>query len=162
MKLDEMSDNVIWCLKEMVNNPWSGTILENYYTLNPASKGSKGESIVSEMLKSLNYKVKPRENTGHDRIVNNVKTEIKFALAVERNNDFKCIFNHIGMAKDWDEIILCCINGNMEVKMVSFTKKNFPIELCSRQQGGNSSKNDDFMCCDGYKLLEHKNAKILF
>jgi hypothetical protein len=162
MKLNEMNSNVIDCLEGMVNNPWSGTILEGYYTLSPASKGSKGENIVSEILKSLNYKVEPRENKGHDRIINDIKTEIKFALAVERNNDFKCIFNHIGMEKDWNEIILCCVNGDMEVKMVSFTKENFPIELCARQQGGKAGSNDDFMCCYGHKLLEHENAKILF
>lgn len=162
MRLNEMSNNVIGCLKEIANNPWAGTLLEGYYALNPASKGSKGESIVSEILKSLDYKVEPRKNKGHDRIVNDIKTEIKFALAVEKNNDFKCIFNHIGMEKDWDEIILCCVNGDMEVKMVSFTKENFPIELCTRQQGGKTGSNDDFMCCYGHKLLEHENAKILF
>ena len=80
---------------------------------------------------------------------------------IEKNYNFKCIFNHIGMEKDWDEIILCCINGDLKIKMVSFTKENFPINLCARQQGGNSGKNDDFMCANGHKLLEHENAHIL-
>ena len=161
MKLNEMDSNVINYLENLKNNPWEGTILEGYYALNPASKGSKGESIVSEILKSLNYDVKDRKNAGHDRIINGVKTEIKFALAIEKNYNFKCIFNHIGMEKDWDEIILCCINGDLKIKMVSFTKENFPINLCARQQGGNSGKNDDFMCANGHKLLEHENAHIL-
>lgn len=161
MKLNDIGGNVNTYLNALPKNPWSGTILEDYYALNPASKGSRGESIVSEILKTHNCDVQPRLNAGHDRIVNGVKTEIKFALAVERNCDFKCIFNHIGMEKDWEEIILCCVNGDLEVKMVSFTKENFPIELCSRQQGGKFSANDDYMSSDGRSLLEHENAKIL-
>ena len=163
MKLNSMSSNVVNYLEGLAYNPWNGTILEGYYALNPASKGSKGERAVEEILKELGYSVKPRKNAGHDRIINGVKTEIKFALAVNRNNNFQCIFNHIGMEKDWDEIILCCVNGDMEIRMVSFTKDNLPLELCSHQQGGRNGSNDDFMCnaTNSYDLLYHENAKVL-
>ena len=85
------------------------------------------------------------------------------ALAAALGAD-ACIFNHIGMEKDWDEIILCCVNGDMEIRMVSFTKDNFPLELCSRQQGGKSGGNDDFMCNanNSFDLLHHEDAKVLF
>ena len=164
MKLTEMGPNVVNYLEGLANNPWEGTILEGYYALNPASKGSKGEQTVEEILKQLGHEVKSRCNPGHDRVVNGVKTEIKFALAVNRNENFQCIFNHIGMEKDWDEIILCCVNGDLEIRMVSFTKDNFPLDLCSRQQGGSSSSNDDFMCnaTNSYSILFHEDAKILF
>lgn len=164
MKLNDMSSNVVNYLESLAYNPWNGTILEGYYALNPASKGSKGEQAVEEILKQLGYTVQRRANAGHDRIVNGVKTEIKFALAVNRNESFQCIFNHIGMSKDWDEIILCCINGDMEIRMVSFSKENFPLELCSKQQGGRNSDNDDYMCnaTNSYDLLYHENAKVLF
>ena len=162
MKLTDMGTNVTNYLNSLANNPWEGTIMEGYYALNPASKGSKGESVVEEILKSLGHTVKPRKNAGHDRIVNGVKTEIKFALAVERNCDYRCMFNHIGMEKDWDEIILCCVNGDLDIKMVSFTKEDFPIDLCSRQQGGNSSSNDDFMCnsTNSCALMANEKAKV--
>ena len=164
MKLSNMSSNVVNYLEGLAYNPWTGTILEGYYALNPASKGSKGEQAVEEMLKQLGYDVQRRKNAGHDRVINGVKTEIKFALAVNRNENFQCIFNHIGMEKDWDEIILCCVNGDMEIRMVSFTKDNFPLELCSRQQGGKSGGNDDFMCNanNSFDLLHHEDAKVLF
>jgi hypothetical protein len=164
MKLSNMSSNVVNYLEGLAYNPWAGTILEGYYALNPASKGSKGEQAVEEMLKQLGYDVQRRKNAGHDRVINGVKTEIKFALAVNRNENFQCIFNHIGMEKDWDEIILCCVNGDMEIRMVSFTKDNFPLELCSRQQGGKSGGNDDFMCNanNSFDLLYHEDAKVLF
>jgi hypothetical protein len=163
MKLNNMSSNVTNYLEGLAYNPWNGTILEGYYALNPASKGSKGEQAVEEILKQLGYNVQRRKNAGHDRIVNGVKTEIKFALAVNRNNEYQCIFNHIGMNKDWDEIILCCVNGDMEIRMISFTKNTFPIDLCSRQQGGKDGGNDDFMCNanNSYNLLYHENAKVL-
>lgn len=164
MKLNNMSSNVVSYLEGLGYNPWGGTILEGYYALNPASKGSKGEQAVEEILKQLGYSVQRRQNAGHDRVINGVKTEIKFALAVNRNENFQCIFNHIGMEKDWDEIILCCVNGDMEIRMVSFTKENFPLDLCSRQQGGKSGSNDDFMCNanNSYDLLYHEDAKVLF
>ena len=163
MKLSNMSSNVVNYLEGLAYNPWRGTILENYYALNPASKGSKGEQVVEEILKEHGYIVRNRQNAGHDRIINDVKTEIKFALAVNKNENFQCIFNHIGMSKDWDEIILCCVNGDMEIRMVSFTKDTFPIDLCSRQQGGKNGGNDDYMCNanNSYDLLYHENAKIL-
>ena len=164
MKISETNASVLNYLKGLSANPWAGTIMEGYYALNPASKGTKGEQIVEELLKQLGHTVKPRKNTGHDRIINGVKTEIKFATAVQRNSNFQCIFNHIGMEKDWDEIILCCINGDLEIRMVSFTKEDFPIDLCNRQQGGNKGANDDYMCNanSSYTMLTHKNAKVLF
>lgn len=164
MNMNHMSSNVTKYLEKLAtSNPWKDTILENYYTLNPASKGSHGEKIVEEILKQFNYEVKPRVNAGHDRIVNGVKTEIKFALAVNANSDFKCIFNHVGMEKDWEQLILCCVNGDMEIRMVSFTKDNLPIELWTRQQGGKNGGNDDYMCNadNSCKVLWHENANIL-
>jgi hypothetical protein len=164
MKLNEINNNITSYLLDLGQNPWENTILQGYYALNPASKGSKGEQIVEEMLKSLGYDIKPRINAGHDRLVNGIKTEIKFALAVGRNIEYQCIFNHIGMTKDWDQIILCCVNGDLEIKMVSFSKEDFPIDLCARQQGGKNSTNDDFMCNSNvsYALLTHEKAKTLF
>ena len=164
MKLDEINNNITSYLLDLGQNPWKNTILQGYYALNPASKGSKGEQIVEEILKSLGHSVKPRINAGHDRLVDGIKTEIKFALAVGRNTEYQCIFNHIGMTKDWDQIILCCVNGDLEIKMVSFSKEDFPIDMCARQQGGKNGTNDDFMCNSGvsYTMLTHEKAKTLF
>ena len=126
-------------------NPWKNTPLENYYALNPAAKGNKAETIVSNILTSMGHKVANRENAGHDRIIDGIKTEIKFALAAERNCDWGCIFNHIGFEKDWDQILLICVNGDGNIRGVTFNKDTFPKNLLNHQQGGSNSTNDDYM-----------------
>ena len=166
MRVDAINDNVTTYIKNIdYVNPWENTILENYYNSNPASRGSKGEKIVSAILTNLGYDVKDREskNTGHDRIINGVKTEIKFALAAERNTKYGCIFNHVGMQKDWDEIIFCCINGDLEIRIIKYTKDNLPMNLFNTQQGGKNSNNDDYMCnsTNSKALLFHENATII-
>lgn len=163
MKISESNENVIKCLEEMSTNPWSGTIMEGYYASNNRQKGARGEKIVEELLKQFNMSIKQAENPGHDRIINGIKTEIKFSAATERNNDYKFTFNHVGLNKDWKEIIFCGINGDLEIRMVRFNKENLPIELFRVQQGGASSGNDDYMCVQerSKELLFHKNAEII-
>ena len=164
MKIDETNPNVISYLKKLSENPWVGTIMEGYYNVNNKVKGTKGEEIVEELLKSINYEVKPRTSAGHDRIINGVKTEIKFSAATKRNNDYEFTFNHIGLNKDWDEIIFCGINGDLEIKMICFNRDTFPFELFNAQQGGQKSNNDDYMCTGAKTalLMFHENGKILF
>ena len=164
MKIYNTNSNVIYCLEKMSTNPWANTIMEGYYALNNRVKGSRGEEIVEELLKQLNYNVSSAKNSGHDRIVNGIKTEIKFSAATNRNCNFEFMFNHIGMSKDWEEIIFCGINGDLEIRMVRFNRKTFPFELFNIQQGGQSSENDDYMCTgkQSCRLLFHENAEILF
>lgn len=128
------------------NNPWKDTLLEDFYLLTPKIKGIKGEEIVLNILKGLGYKISPRINPEHDAIVNNKKTEIKFSLATNRNYDWQFTFNHIGLAKDWEQIIFAGINGNQEIKIVSYDKTSLPLNLLKKQQGGNHGKNDDYLC----------------
>ena len=126
-------------------NPWSDTSVANYYALSNAAKGSAGEQIVESILKEKGYTVEPRVNTGHDRIINGRKTEIKFCLATKRNTQFKTTFNHIGFNKDWEDILFVCINGDGEIASALYSKENFPHDMIHHQQGGNTSDNDDFM-----------------
>jgi hypothetical protein len=95
--------------------------------------------------------------------MNGVPTEVKFALTTYRNCDYECIFNHIGLGKSWEQIILCCVNGDMDFRMVMFDKSNFPMELSDRQQGGKGGNNDDFMISGKktHSILFHKDAKVL-
>ena len=164
MKISETNRNVLNCLEKMSSNPWAGTVLEGYYTVNNRQKGARGEEIVEELLKQLGYKVQPPVATGHDRIVNSIKTEIKFSASTARNYDYEFTFNHIGLQKDWEEIIFCGINGDLEIRMVRFNRETFPFELFNTQQGGKDSGNDDYMCVGKYSrmLLFHENAEVLF
>lgn len=141
--------NSIYNLKDYFildkSNPWEGTPLENYYALNPAAKGNKAEEIVSSILTSMGYDVKDRTDSGHDRIINGIKTEIKFATAVNRNTDWGCMYNHISFEKDWDQILLVCVNGDCLIHGILYKKEKLPKELLAHQQGGKRSDNDDFM-----------------
>lgn len=152
MKIDVFSE-----LFKVENlNPWKDTPLEDFYLLSPKAKGVKGEEIVSAILKQQNYEICPRTNNGHDIILNNVKTEIKFSLASKRNCDWQFTFNHIGFEKDWDQILFVGVNGDCELKMSLYSKKDVPLHLLSKQQGGKEGQNDDYMC------VGLNSKKILF
>lgn len=126
-------------------NPWQGTPFENFYNFPPKKKGVAGEEIVKQMLSRNGHKVEKRVNTGHDAIIDGVKTEIKFSLATERNYDGKFTFNHIGLKKDWEQIIFVGVNGDGEMKVAKFWKNDLPLYLFTRQSGGNYLSNDDWM-----------------
>lgn len=152
-----------YLINDIAENPWKNTILADYYALSPVSKGSKAEEFVAKVLTDMGYKVERRRSTGHDRIINGKRTEIKFALATKRNYDYECIFNHIGLKKDWENIIFCCVNGDLTIRMVMFTRDTFPFEVFNTQQGGKSSGNDDYMTSGtrSKELLFHKDATVL-
>lgn len=137
-------------------NPWAGTPCEDFYNLNAHAKGSKFENIISDILKEHGHTVTDRLNPGHDRLVDGVKTEIKGGLSTDRNNDYRIVFNHIGFEKDWDQIILACVNGDGELVIAAYSKENFPREYIQHQQGGKNSTNDDFM------VPANKSKAILF
>lgn len=126
-------------------NPWKDTPLEDYYCVQPKIKGVQGEKIAETILKELGYDIKPATSSGNDRLVNGVKTEIKFSAASERNYDWKFTFNHIGFKKDWEDIIFVGVNGDLNIHITKYNKNSFPKEFVSRQQGGKSGDNDDFM-----------------
>lgn len=128
-------------------SPWAGTILNDFYLLNPKAKGVKGEKIAEAILTNLGYVVeKTHINNGpFDRFVNGKKTEIKFSLASQRNYDWRFTFNHIGFDKDWEQIIFVGINGDLDIHIVKYNKDEIPMNLLSRQQGGKNGNNDDFM-----------------
>lgn len=145
-------------------NPWQNTVVENYYYLSPSAKGSKAEALVKEILKKNNYDVKDRINIGHDCIIDNVKTEIKFGLATNRNYNYETIFNHIGFEKDWEQILFVCVNGDGNIASALYSKNDFPWDLIHKQQGGNNSKNDDYMIHgkDSKNILFNPKARRLF
>lgn len=164
MKINEAGANVISCLERVYTNPWENTVMEGYYNVNNRQKGVRGEEIVEELLKQLGYEVKRRTNEGHDRIVNGIKTEIKFSAATDRNYNYEFTFNHIGLHKDWDEVIFCGVNGDLTVRMVRFNRETFPFEFFNVQQGGKNGGNDDHMCAGkrSTALLFNENAEVLF
>lgn len=147
-----------------LENSWSGTPLEKYHALTPKKKGAYSEKFVRSYLEEKGYKVENPISSGHDFVLEGKKVGLKFGLATDRNTNWRTIFNHIGLQKDWEEIIFVCVNGDCQVRMVKFTKGNLPKKLLSHQQGGNNSENDDYMI-NGAKarilLFETEGAEVI-
>ena len=90
----------------MGNDP----IFANYHKLGNKQKGVLGEYFVQEYMKALKGStVADPTDTGHDRIIDGYKTEIKFSLANSTRNVIninKFIINHVAIGKDWERLIL--------------------------------------------------------
>ena len=145
-------------IKSNVADPFEGTEFSGYTHLNPKQKGIYGEMYVSKLLKTWGKTVEPPVNTGHDRIVDEIKTEIKFGLASKGKQD--CfMLNHVSKGKDWDRLIFMGINRHTDNHMYWMDKRTFSEHvdsdnmLFSYQQGGKQCENDDYMIT-GPKLMK--------
>lgn len=159
-----MTDYINLFTECTIDNKWTGTPLEKYAALGPKQKGAFSESTVKQILSELNYNIESPQNPGHDFIMNGVKTELKFGLTTSRNNNWRTVFNHIGLAKDWEQLILACINGDLKFRIVLIKKNNLSEELLQHQQGGNKSDNDDYMISgvNARKALFDSDAEVLY
>lgn len=147
-----------------VFNPWVGTPFESYKELNNIQKGNIGEKIVKAYMSNKGHNVREHHvrTDGYDLIIDEIKTEVKFSLA-QTDTKRKCIkhdtfiINHVSNCKDWDRLIFLGINLDESYYCKYFTKeefnKQFKDKYFSRQQGGNSSGNDDYMC-SGVNVIE--------
>lgn len=128
------------------SDPWAGTPLEGYYYKSSKQKGVYGELLVAAAARSLGYTVEPRTGSGHDAVINGVKTEVKFSV----KSGPGYVFNHLALGKDWDRAIFACIDSRLEPEIVWCTKADVAdfIRLGKyfvRQQGGKGGGNDDWM-----------------
>ncbi|MCK9482346.1 MAG: hypothetical protein M0R38_11435 [Bacteroidia bacterium] len=163
-------ETIVKYIKENVCDPWAGTIFEGYKFLNNKQKGMVGEIYTSELMKSLNHKVLPASSSGHDRIIDEIKTEIKFSLGItdsktQKIKDNSFMLNHVSKGKDWDRLIFVGINKNLNQIAKFMTRENFILCLnetnyFSFQQGGATVENDDYMCT-GTKLITLLNSKYM-
>ena len=150
-------------------NLWIGTPFESYALLDPKNKGTFGEELVKTIVRDeYCIPVEKRTSPGHDAIIGGYPTEIKFSAATKRNMDYKFTFNHIGIGKDWDRIIFMGVNGDLENKLVWFTKKDIlqllETSTClAHQQGGKTSENDDYISANKNSqiLMNHPLAKTM-
>ena len=141
-------------LREYINSniadPFSETEFKGYTHMNPKQKGMFGELYVSKLMIQNNHSVEAPTNTGHDRIIDGHKTELKFSLASKGVPDCFTI-NHISICKDWDRLIFTGINVDGNNRMYWMDKTDFISNINSDnrifnyQQGGKTGKNDDYM-----------------
>lgn len=144
---------------------WKGTNLEGYIYLNPRQKGTFGEMVVEKFMTFNGHIVEPRKNSGHDRIIDGIKTEIKFGVCNKGDED--CfIINHISKEKDWERLIFFGVNlTEQNSRIIWFTKEDFCLilekskDIFSHQQGGKKIKNDDYMCSNFKQLLKQSFVK---
>lgn len=151
-----------------LNDLWVGTMFEGYKFLDPKQKGSFGEVFLDLAMAELGHDIQPRENDGHDSVVDVIKTEYKFGLSHTDNEKQKIkvdVFsiNHVGEEKDWDRLIFCGINYHKDLigcddiniileyaRIMWMTKNDFKEVILEdgkyfrRQQGGEKGGNDDW------------------
>lgn len=61
------------------SSPWVGSPFEWVMSLASRSRGKAGEMLVEAWLRRIGLTVRPPANSGHDRLVNGSKIEIKFS-----------------------------------------------------------------------------------
>ena len=156
------------CISHNVQDPWKATPFEGYVYMSPKQKGEFGERFVSKFMIDSGKDVKRAKTStaGHDRVIDNILTEIKFSLATrdKKNGGVKkdsFIINHVSKDKDWERLIFVGINPDWEsARLVYFTKEDFLSHIDSEdclfahQQGGKSIENDDYICTKVNKLIE--------
>ena len=69
-------------IEQNLEDPWRSTPFEGYVYMSPKQKGEFGERFTTKYLEHLGHKVKRAKTStaGHDRVVDDFLTEIKFSL----------------------------------------------------------------------------------
>jgi hypothetical protein len=168
MKINDTFDPFLnQYVKSKLKDFWVGTNFEGYSFLHSKQKGDFGEHFIERYMKNNGSVVLPKLNTGHDRVIDGIKTEIKFSLSAFGKKGPKedhFFINHVSIGKDWTRLIFCGINFNLDKsRIVWFTKEDFENEIIKffeRQQGGKKMTNDDFkMSGDLSELFKHPLVK---
>lgn len=165
-------------IKSNIADEWHGTVLQGYPWLGSKQKGVFGELFSDQFLLERNFIVSHSTNSDHDRVVNGIKTEIKFSAALTETNKKtgikrrikdKFMMNHIGIEKDWDRLIFIGINPNVDESRIVFFEKEDIKKIINnkdyfrKQAGGDAAENDDYMSSAGSlkKLIFSNFAKSL-
>ena len=162
-------------IEQNLEDPWQRTPFEGYVFMSPKQKGEFGERFTSNYLTHLGCNVKRAKTStaGHDRVVDDILTEIKFSLAIRNRSKGGVIFdkfiiNHVSSGKDWERLVFVGINENEEdLRVIWFTKEDFNNHIASSnslfkvQQGGKGVGNDDYICTNVKNLLECEWVKSI-
>ena len=167
-------------LRDFINNniadPWIGTPFEGYVHMSPKQQGEFGERFTHSMMQFRGSVVKraATSTAGHDRVIDDFLTEIKFSLACRNSKDKsqvvedKFIINHVAACKDWQRLIFVGINKDEEnARIVWFSKEDFLAHMKSEdclfkhQQSGKKGGNDDYICTNVKALLQCSFVKSI-
>ena len=162
-------------IEQNLEDPWQRTPFEGYVFMSPKQKGEFGERFTSKYLTHLGSNVNRAKTStaGHDRVVDDILTEIKFSLAIRNRSKGGVIFdkfiiNHVSSGKDWERLVFVGVNENEEdLRVIWFTKEDFNNHIASSnslfkvQQGGKGVGNDDYICTNVKNLLECEWVKSI-
>ena len=162
-------------IEQNLEDPWQRTPFEGYVFMSPKQKGEFGERFTSKYLTHLGCNVKRAKTStaGHDRVFDDILTEIKFSLAIRNRSKGGVIFdkfiiNHVSSGKDWERLVFVGVNENEEdLRVIWFTKEDFNNHIASSnslfkvQQGGKGVGNDDYICTNVKNLLECEWVKSI-
>lgn len=160
-------------IKDNLFDPWESTCFAGYRFMDNKQKGALGEMIVRSFFEESGAEVKsPISSTaGHDLIIDDILTEVKFSLAhtnlKKRTTKEDCFtMNHVALGKDWERLIFLGINYDMSKTRFKFMTKELFSEALhtgdyfSYQQGGNKAKNDDYIIASA-KLKKLINSRFM-
>ena len=165
----ETAERLLPYLESINVNYWEDTQFKLYRTASNTGKGAYGERFVTDLLTAKGYNVSKPSNTGHDRIVNGLKLEIKFSLSMTNHKkglveDNSFMMNHLSTDKDFDVLYFLGINRDFSTVEILLTKESFKEimntpnqQYFNPQQGGKKGKNNDWMCT-GKKLMKLYNS----
>jgi hypothetical protein len=162
-------------IQQNAQDPWIGTSFQGYVFMSPKQKGEFGERFVSKYFQAKGHEVKRAKTStaGHDRVIDNILTEIKFSLATRDKKsggvkEDQFIINHVSKDKDWERLVFFGINTTEEgSRLFWFTKEDFLNHMKSddclfaSQQGGADIGNDDYICTKVNKLVECDFVKTI-
>lgn len=144
------------------DDPYVGTELEGYRYLHPKQKGKIGEEVSRVIMEENGWEVTNPTNTGHDRIVGGIKTEVKFSVANPM------MINHLSVGKDWERLLFIGVDSpeNIDNPTIFFIYKEDFLNMIDEehpafknQQGGKKLNNDDYIVPNVNFLLADKRVK---
>ena len=107
-------------IAERNTDPFKNTPLLGLGNLGSGGVGAVGEQIVEEIMRQRGHAVTPRVNQDHDRIIDGIKTEIKFTISQQSQS----IMN-IARWKDWERMIILAIKTAYDFKIKWMYKTQF-------------------------------------
>jgi len=133
-------------------------VFSKYHALSTKVKGKVGEKYTAGYFIAAGREVKKPQNSGHDRIVDGIKTEIKFSLANTIDGRIvhdKFMINHVSVCKNWERLVFVGINpmdAKVRVRAYFMEKEDFVKHMkggstvFKHQQAGKRGGNDDYIC----------------
>jgi len=171
--MDHITKEFLNTIPSSNQDPWMSSVFNNWQKLPVKKKGETGELYIQHVLQSYGYDVQHigggADHDLHD-LTNDIKLEVKTSFANKHakqkdkitSDDFT--WNHVGVDKGWDVLVLVGINhedsecrytrrGWREITedvVIRFLPRSVVMELIDNgsfraQQGGKDSGNDDWM-----------------